>query len=139
MTDPNPSDPLVPNIAQEYKRNRQKHDATARDWVKKYATPKEPTPPPPPPAPRPRRPKRDIDATPVPVVAGTRRSAGVIEVGSDDEIEILGESSSASANGVRSERSERQAKRARRGDGAGASGGASAGAGTSGDVIVIDD
>ncbi|WWC70666.1 uncharacterized protein I206_104617 [Kwoniella pini CBS 10737] len=40
LTDPNPSDPLVPAIAQEYKRDRKKHDATAREWVKKYALPK---------------------------------------------------------------------------------------------------
>ncbi|WRT67693.1 uncharacterized protein IL334_004665 [Kwoniella shivajii] len=40
LTDPNPSDPLVPAIAQEYKRDRKKHDATAREWVKLYATPK---------------------------------------------------------------------------------------------------
>ncbi|WVF69371.1 hypothetical protein IAT40_004147 [Kwoniella sp. CBS 6097] len=40
LTDPNPSDPLVPAIAQEYKRDKKKHDATARDWVQKYALPK---------------------------------------------------------------------------------------------------
>ncbi|WWC62458.1 uncharacterized protein I303_105054 [Kwoniella dejecticola CBS 10117] len=40
LTDPNPADPLVPQIAQEYKRDRKKHDATAREWVKKYALPK---------------------------------------------------------------------------------------------------
>lgn len=34
LTDPNPSDPLVPAIAQEYRGNRKKHDATARDWTK---------------------------------------------------------------------------------------------------------
>lgn len=34
LTDPNPADPLVPAIAREYKSNRKKHDATARDWVK---------------------------------------------------------------------------------------------------------
>lgn len=33
LTDPNPSDPLVPSIAQEYKSNRKKHDATAKQWV----------------------------------------------------------------------------------------------------------
>ncbi|CAD6583353.1 MAG: hypothetical protein TREMPRED_003530 [Tremellales sp. Tagirdzhanova-0007] len=40
LTDPNPSDPLVPAIAQEYKRDRKRHDQTAREWVKIYATPK---------------------------------------------------------------------------------------------------
>ncbi|TXT13516.1 hypothetical protein VHUM_00883 [Vanrija humicola] len=34
LTDPNPGDPLVPAIAQEYKKNRKKHDETAREWVK---------------------------------------------------------------------------------------------------------
>ena len=34
LTDPNPADPLVPMIAQEYRRNRSKHDATAREWTK---------------------------------------------------------------------------------------------------------
>jgi ubiquitin-conjugating enzyme E2 D/E len=34
LTDPNPADPLVPSIAQEYKKNRKRHDETAREWVK---------------------------------------------------------------------------------------------------------
>jgi ubiquitin-protein ligase len=34
LTDPNPSDPLVPAIAQEYKSNKTRHDATAREWTK---------------------------------------------------------------------------------------------------------
>ncbi|KAK4683570.1 hypothetical protein P7C73_g6675, partial [Tremellales sp. Uapishka_1] len=34
LTDPNPADPLVPSIATEYKRDRKKHDATARAWTK---------------------------------------------------------------------------------------------------------
>lgn len=34
LTDPNPNDPLVPGIAQEYKKSRKKHDQTAREWVK---------------------------------------------------------------------------------------------------------
>ena len=38
LTDANPHDPLVSNIAQEYMHNREKHDQTAREWVKKYAT-----------------------------------------------------------------------------------------------------
>lgn len=37
LTDPNPEDPLVPDIAMLYKTNRKKHDALARDWTKKYA------------------------------------------------------------------------------------------------------
>ncbi|CAK0871809.1 unnamed protein product [Prorocentrum cordatum] len=38
LTDPNPNDPLVPEIAQSYLKDRQKHDQTAREWVQKYAT-----------------------------------------------------------------------------------------------------
>jgi ubiquitin-conjugating enzyme E2 D/E len=37
LTDPNPSDPLVPEIAQLLKTNVTQHDATARDWTSKYA------------------------------------------------------------------------------------------------------
>mmetsp|Transcript_29209 Transcript_29209/g.52284 ORF Transcript_29209/g.52284 Transcript_29209/m.52284 type:complete len:124 (-) Transcript_29209:74-445(-) len=38
LTDCNPSDPLVPEIAQLYMKDRAKHDQTAREWVSKYAT-----------------------------------------------------------------------------------------------------
>mmetsp|Transcript_9840 Transcript_9840/g.14324 ORF Transcript_9840/g.14324 Transcript_9840/m.14324 type:complete len:152 (-) Transcript_9840:65-520(-) len=37
LTDPNPDDPLVPEIAKELKENRAKHDKTAREWTLKYA------------------------------------------------------------------------------------------------------
>lgn len=37
LTDPNPEDPLVPEIAQMLKNNRTQHDATAREWTAKYA------------------------------------------------------------------------------------------------------
>ncbi|EIN13040.1 hypothetical protein PUNSTDRAFT_82588 [Punctularia strigosozonata HHB-11173 SS5] len=37
MTDPNPRDPLVPSIANEYTRHRPQHDATARQWTQLYA------------------------------------------------------------------------------------------------------
>ena len=33
LTDPNPGDPLVPEIAQQLKTNLAGHDATARDWT----------------------------------------------------------------------------------------------------------
>ncbi|KAI0295787.1 ubiquitin-conjugating enzyme/RWD-like protein [Russula brevipes] len=45
LTDPNPSDPLVPSIATEFLRKRSTHDQTARQWTELYARP----PPPPPP------------------------------------------------------------------------------------------
>ena len=37
LTDPNPDDPLVPDIAHVYKNNRAAYDATAREWNRKYA------------------------------------------------------------------------------------------------------
>eukprot|EP00466_Bigelowiella_natans_P015660 jgi/Bigna1/85453/estExt_fgenesh1_pg.C_40120 len=38
LCDPNPDDPLVPDIAKLLKNNPKKHDATAREWTKKYAS-----------------------------------------------------------------------------------------------------
>ncbi len=37
LTDPNPEDPLVPEIAQLLKNNLTQHNATAREWTAKYA------------------------------------------------------------------------------------------------------
>lgn len=37
LTDPNPDDPLVPEIAHVYKSDRQRYEATAREWTRKYA------------------------------------------------------------------------------------------------------
>mmetsp|Transcript_39108 Transcript_39108/g.85960 ORF Transcript_39108/g.85960 Transcript_39108/m.85960 type:complete len:102 (+) Transcript_39108:383-688(+) len=37
LTDPNPDDPLMPDIARLYKNDRQKHDAVAKEWTQKYA------------------------------------------------------------------------------------------------------
>jgi hypothetical protein len=39
LTDANPADPLVQSIAQEYLTNREKHDRTAVEWTRRYATP----------------------------------------------------------------------------------------------------
>lgn len=39
LTDPNPDDPLVPDIAQLYKTNRPEYEKMARMWTEKYATP----------------------------------------------------------------------------------------------------
>merc|ERR1712185_174526 len=36
LTDPNPNDPLVPEIALLLKSNREEHDKNAREWVRKY-------------------------------------------------------------------------------------------------------
>jgi ubiquitin-conjugating enzyme E2 D/E len=37
LTDANPDDPLVPEIAQIYKNDRAKFEATSREWTRKYA------------------------------------------------------------------------------------------------------
>ena len=37
LDDPNPDNPLVPEIAQVYKTDRAHYDATARDWTRKFA------------------------------------------------------------------------------------------------------
>lgn len=38
LTDPNPDDPLVPDIAQLYKKDRTKFNQTAAEWTRMYAT-----------------------------------------------------------------------------------------------------
>ncbi|XP_010679889.2 ubiquitin-conjugating enzyme E2 8 [Beta vulgaris subsp. vulgaris] len=37
LTDPNPDDPLAPDIAYMYKKDRAKYEATAQNWTVKYA------------------------------------------------------------------------------------------------------
>ncbi|KAG2310689.1 hypothetical protein Bca52824_022246 [Brassica carinata] len=37
LTDPDPDDPLVPEIAHMYKTDRAKYETTARSWTQKYA------------------------------------------------------------------------------------------------------
>jgi len=37
LTDPNPDDPLVPEIANLYATHREKYDNTAREWTRIYA------------------------------------------------------------------------------------------------------
>jgi len=37
LCDPNPDDPLVPEIAKQYKQDREGYNATARQWTQKYA------------------------------------------------------------------------------------------------------
>ena len=37
LTDANPDDPLVPDIANQYKTDRAKYEAIAREWTRKYA------------------------------------------------------------------------------------------------------
>ena len=38
LTDPNPKDPLCPEIANEYEQNRALYEEKARAWTQKYAT-----------------------------------------------------------------------------------------------------
>ena len=38
LTDPNPDDPLVPEIANIYKQDRARYEDTARSWTQKYAS-----------------------------------------------------------------------------------------------------
>jgi len=38
LTDPNPDDPLVPEIAKLYKFKREEYNTRAREWVRKYAS-----------------------------------------------------------------------------------------------------
>jgi len=38
LTDPNPKDPLVPDIANQYEQKREEYDTTARMWTLKYAS-----------------------------------------------------------------------------------------------------
>lgn len=37
LTDPNPDDPLVPDVARIYKTDKKKYNDTAREWTQKYA------------------------------------------------------------------------------------------------------
>lgn len=37
LTDPNPDDPLVPEIARIYKTDKKKYNEIAREWTGKYA------------------------------------------------------------------------------------------------------
>ncbi|XP_070980886.1 ubiquitin-conjugating enzyme E2 D4-like [Oncorhynchus clarkii lewisi] len=37
LCDPNPDDPLVPDIAHIYKQDKEKYNRLARDWTQKYA------------------------------------------------------------------------------------------------------
>ena len=38
LTDPNPKDPLVPEIAKLWLHDRQKYNNNAKDWTVRYAT-----------------------------------------------------------------------------------------------------
>ena len=38
LCDPNPDDPLVPEIANLYKRDREKYNIKAREWTQRFAT-----------------------------------------------------------------------------------------------------
>eukprot|EP00039_Didymoeca_costata_P018453 m.333513 g.333513 ORF g.333513 m.333513 type:complete len:148 (+) comp17162_c0_seq1:116-559(+) len=38
LTDPNPNDPLVPDIARQYNADKAAYEKTAKDWTQKYAS-----------------------------------------------------------------------------------------------------
>jgi ubiquitin-conjugating enzyme E2 D/E len=38
LSDPNPKDPLVPAIAEEYNKDREAYNANARLWTQRYAS-----------------------------------------------------------------------------------------------------
>ncbi|XP_065572384.1 ubiquitin-conjugating enzyme E2 T-like isoform X2 [Artemia franciscana] len=38
LSEPNPNDPLMPEIAEEFLKNREKFNATARSWTAEHAT-----------------------------------------------------------------------------------------------------
>jgi len=38
LTDPNPDDPLVPEIAHQFKTNKSAYESTAREWTTRYAS-----------------------------------------------------------------------------------------------------
>ena len=40
LANPNPNDPLVPDVAREYKENKAKYEKNVIEYVKKFATPK---------------------------------------------------------------------------------------------------
>jgi len=37
LAEPNPDDPVLPGIAQQMRTEKDQHDATAKEWVRKYA------------------------------------------------------------------------------------------------------
>ncbi|KAF8504375.1 ubiquitin-conjugating enzyme/RWD-like protein [Russula emetica] len=71
LTDPNPSDPLVPSIATEFLRKRPMHDQNARQWTEMYA---KPPPPPRSPSAAPLSPSSSVNNPGV--SADTRRTSG---------------------------------------------------------------
>jgi len=71
LTDPNPKDPLVPSIANQYVRSRKLHDAAARQWTEQYAKPPETKPVPPKGQPTP-PPEPIMAASTVPIVSASR-------------------------------------------------------------------
>ncbi|KAG8723150.1 hypothetical protein FRC09_004544 [Ceratobasidium sp. 395] len=130
LTDPNPNDPLVPSIANEYTRRRKVHDTTARRWVQLYALPVVPPPTPPAPTPAPAQP------APRTRTRGGRRTANrdAIMV-PDDESPPPAESSHKRKRGGDDDREDRSKRQSTSGAGGSGSG---SGAGGS-EVIVIDD
>ncbi|KAI9602578.1 hypothetical protein KEM48_001774 [Puccinia striiformis f. sp. tritici PST-130] len=82
LTDPNPQDPLVRDIAKLYIQNRSKFEATAKQWVELYARP-------PPPAPMSEKPKEvEKPNTSTHQKSSSTTKPVVIDL-DDDEIEVV--------------------------------------------------
>ncbi|PLW14486.1 hypothetical protein PCANC_15136 [Puccinia coronata f. sp. avenae] len=85
LTDPNPQDPLVGEIARLYLQNRGKFEATAKQWVDMYARP--------PPPPLAEKPKDEPKRAPLKSSIGKQEKAPIINLDDDDddddEVEIV--------------------------------------------------
>lgn len=81
LTDPNPADPLVPEIARLYSANRGQFEAKAKEWVNLYARPPPSTKAPP---------KKPNAVVPRPKPKPAPRTQ---PLALDEEVEIVGSSS----------------------------------------------
>jgi len=123
LTDPNPKDPLVPQIATEYTRNRAQHNMTAARWTQLYALPPRPKP----------APSSSTAPTSAPSLSQPPH---------DDDEPIIIEDSPERPQRRKRERPGEQEEARRKRPHRGAAGGGASGSGSTsaaGDVIVIDD
>ncbi|KIP02757.1 hypothetical protein PHLGIDRAFT_130560 [Phlebiopsis gigantea 11061_1 CR5-6] len=141
LTDPNPKDPLVPSIAQEYTKHREQHDRTARQWTQLYARPPPPPPPGPAAAASSTRAKGKGRASAAPTGTGARPAPRAAPGTSQQETIVIEDSDNEGASALRAAKRKRGAEqadaaeapaRATRRRGAAASGADS-------EVIVIED
>ncbi|OAV98215.1 hypothetical protein PTTG_00284 [Puccinia triticina 1-1 BBBD Race 1] len=93
LTDPNPQDPLVREIARLYVENRSKFEATARQWVDLYARP--PAPP---------KAEKLKKEEPKP---HSKSKPAVINLEDDDDIEVVNSTQSQSLQTATTSRNKR--------------------------------